>query len=119
MRTRWFFAALIFSAIVAALQQWAIADFLYWRSEWFDLPMHFLGGLTIGCLTIAFLMRFKPRTYLLALAAIAIGWEVFEVIIGSPREANYVFDTSLDLLMDACGAVVAYIAARFTIWRSN
>lgn len=118
MRTAWFFVALISSAIVAGLQQWAIADFLYWRYVWFDLPMHFLGGFTIGALTIAFLMRYRPLIFLGVLFAIAIGWEIFEVVIGSPMEANYVFDTSLDLLMDALGATAAYIAARYTLWRS-
>lgn len=119
MRTAWFVAALITSAVVAGLQQWALADFLYWRYEWFDLLMHFLGGLTIGCLTVAFLMRFRPIVFLVVLVGVAIGWEVFEALIGTPREANYFFDTSLDLLMDACGASVAYVLARFTIWRSN
>ena len=119
MRTAWFIAALISAVSVAVMQQLALANNLYWRFVWFDLPVHFLGGLTIAILTIAFLMRRRVGVYVGVLLAIFIGWEVFEVLIGSPQEANYFFDTSLDILMDTLGAVLAYVVARFTIWRSK
>jgi len=119
MRTRWFVLALFLASIVAGLQHWALADALYWRYVWFDIPMHYLGGLTIGALAVAFIMRYRPWIYVAAIAAIIIGWEVFEALIGSPREANYAFDTSLDLLIGTLGATTIYILARYTIWRSN
>ncbi len=30
---------------------------------------------------------------------------------------NYVWDTALDILDDAIGAVLVYVVARFTIWK--
>ena len=118
-RLPWLLAALAAALVVAALEQWAIADFLYWRFVWFDTVMHFLGGLAIGLSLVALMTnRFRPIWFLVLMAGVAIGWEVFEVAIGVTREANYVFDTALDLLMDTLGSLIAYSAARFTIWRS-
>lgn len=118
-RLPWLLATLVCALIVAALEQWAVADFLYWRYVWFDMIMHFLGGLTIGLALVALMAsKCRPFWFLSGMIAVAIGWEVFEVLIGSPREANYVLDSSIDLLMDTAGALIAYGAARHTIWRS-
>ena len=118
-RLPWLLTALAAALVVAALEQWALADFLYWRFVWFDTVMHFLGGLAIGLSLVALMTnRFRPIWFLVLMAGVAIGWEVFEVAIGVTREANYVFDTALDLLMDTLGSLIAYSAARFTIWRS-
>lgn len=119
MRLVWLLAALFVSGVLAFLQHIALADFLYWRYPWFDTPMHFLGGLAVGLFLAGVLgRRFKPLWFLMVLVAVFIGWEVFEYIIGTDRESNYVFDTALDLLMDTVGGLVPYTLARFTIWRS-
>lgn len=107
------------SLIVAVLQQWAVADFLYWRFEWFDIVMHYLGGLTIGVFFIALLKRFRPWLFLFLFVTVAVGWEVFEYVVGLPREANYVFDTALDFLMDTLGAGTAYTLAQASLWQSK
>jgi hypothetical protein len=117
MRIYWLLAALVLSALLSALNWWASVDFLYWRYEWFDLPMHFLGGLALGVFIIVLLGTFRPRLFLIGITAVAIGWEIFEYVFGLPREANYVLDTKIDLLMDALGATVAYSIARLTLWR--
>lgn len=117
MRLRWFSAALLLSAALAILHSFAVAEFLYWRFEWIDVPMHFLGGLTIGTLIIAFWYRRKRVRFLFSAIAAFVGWEVFEYAFGVPREANYVLDTALDLMMDTLGALVAYTIARLTLWR--
>ncbi len=118
-RLRWLLAALVAALIIAALEQWAVADFLYWRYVWFDVPMHFLGGLTIALSLVALSgSRFRPYAFITCMVLVAVGWEVFEVIIGSPQKANYVLDTSLDLLMDTLGASLIYLIARYSVWRS-
>ncbi len=114
----WLYGALVLSIIVATLQQWAMTDFLYWRYEWFDVMMHFLGGLTIGVLLVALLRKFRPFTFIILFILVAVGWEVFEYMFGVPHKANYVFDTSLDFVMDVLGATAAYVAARYSVWRS-
>lgn len=111
-------AALIFAVLLALLERLAVADFLYWRYVWFDTVMHFIGGLAIGTFLAAMLPRFRPWLYMLGVAAFAVGWEVFESAIGTPHAKNFFFDTSVDLLMDALGAIAAYTLARSTLWHS-
>lgn len=118
MRVSWLLAALLLSAALAALNLYGLHHYLYWRYEWFDVFMHFLGGLAIGAFLVGFLVRCRPLLYLVLFYALVVGWEVFEYLFGIPRASNYAFDTALDLLMDTFGAAVAYGAARFSLWRS-
>ncbi|MBU1293108.1 hypothetical protein KJ819_03545 [Patescibacteria group bacterium] len=118
MRLPWLISALILAAVLALLQHVALADYLYWRYPWFDTLMHFLGGLTVACFAVGLLRKHRAQLFLVGMVAIAVGWEVFEFAIGTQREANFVFDTSLDLLMDTLGMVTVYLVARYTLWRS-
>ncbi|HEX2792267.1 MAG TPA: hypothetical protein VHO23_00930 [Candidatus Paceibacterota bacterium] len=118
MRLRLLFIALVLATALAYAQHVALEHFLYWRYPWFDTFMHFLGGLTLAVFLIAVFRRARPRLFLLGMIGVAVGWEAFELLIGTEREANFVLDTSLDLLMDTLGAVAAYALARFTVWRS-
>ena len=118
MRTYWLSTAFLLSLLIAGLQQWAVSSSLYWRYVWFDAPMHLLGGLTVGVFLVTLLRSYHPFLFIAGIAAIIVGWEVFEFAIGVPRETNYVFDTSLDILLGTCGAAIAYIIARYTLWRS-
>ncbi|MDQ1299593.1 MAG: hypothetical protein QG636_261 [Patescibacteria group bacterium] len=79
--------------------------------------MHFLGGLALASFGVALLAKRRTLIFLGAMFGIAVGWELFELVINAEREANFVFDTSLDLLMDALGMAVTYFAARLSIWR--
>lgn len=119
MRLPWLFVTAVLSSILAVLAELALENYLYWRFEWFDLPMHFLGGAMTASLLVALLMHFRPRLFILGAVVVFIGWEIFEYALGFPKESNYVFDTSLDILMDTLGAVVIYTIARFTTWRSR
>lgn len=118
MRLYWLFTALVLAALLALLQHMALEYLLYWRYLWFDTLMHFLGGATVASFGIALLEKHRAFVFLGGMLLIAVGWELFELAINAQREANFVFDTSLDLLMDACGMALAYIGARLTIWRS-
>jgi len=89
---------------------------LYWQYVWLDTVSHFLGGLWIALAYTWIMVRFGGTAPLLKVvsAALLIGvaWEVFEVVAGIPREANWLFDTTLDLLMDTIGGTVgAFVAA--------
>ena len=118
MRLYWLFAALVLAALLAFLQHYALANLLYWHYPWFDTLMHFLGGLTVASFGIALLERHRAFVFLVGMFMIAAGWELFELMINAEREANFLFDTSLDLLMDAIGMSIAYGVARLSIWRS-
>ncbi len=117
MRLWWLIAALLLCGALLALQWWALDEFLYWRYEWFDIPMHYLGGLSIGVLFVGFLKTHRPLAFVLALVGAFVAWELFEFFSGIPLEANYPADTALDLVMDGLGGVTAYALARATIWK--
>lgn len=117
MRLAWLFSALILASTLALLQHYALANLLYWYYPWFDTMMHFLGGLALASFGVALLAKRRALIFLFAMFGIAVGWELFELLINAEREANFVFDTSLDLLMDALGMTVTYLLARLSIWR--
>ncbi|HRH55310.1 MAG TPA: hypothetical protein PK609_00370 [Candidatus Paceibacterota bacterium] len=118
MRLAWLLAALVLASLVAYIQYVALEYWLYWTYTWLDTFVHFLGGLTVAVFGVALLDKRRALVFLGAMFGIAIGWELFELGINAQREANFAFDTSLDLLMDALGMTLGYTAARFTIWRS-
>lgn len=117
MRLRWLIAALFLCVALLALHVEAMQGFLYWRLPWFDIPMHFLGGLALGTLAVGFLNRHRPLAFAAALLAAFVAWELFELFFGLPRESDYAADTALDLVMDTLGALLAYGAARLTLWK--
>ncbi|PIR82793.1 hypothetical protein COU20_00495 [Candidatus Kaiserbacteria bacterium CG10_big_fil_rev_8_21_14_0_10_59_10] len=106
---------LIVLAALALLHFSALEFHLYWRYVWLDAGVHFLGGMWASFLA-AWLMTLSGRGISLVIcvsAALLLGvaWELFEVFTGMPREANYAFDTAVDLLMDVVGGAVGALAA--------
>jgi hypothetical protein len=105
---------LALGASLAAFHWFATLNFLYWQYVWLDTVSHFLGGTLVGLIALRLLrgvrLPFSGIIPIIVLVSVVgVGWETFEVLIGSPREANYAFDTSLDLLMDILGACFAYL----------
>lgn len=113
---------LFFSALLATLNWYANAYFLYFTFWWFDIVMHFLGGV-FSALTLLWGYHYvlgdyfdqrRQRLFLVALVGtliIGVLWEVFESIAGiHALEGNIVPDTSLDIVMDLLGALVAFWA---------
>ena len=106
--------------IIAVLNSIGNSFFLYWKFWWFDIVMHFLGGLWVGlsALWVYFfsgyfkdIKRNKKNIFFISLFSVLIiglGWEVFEYIIKVNFSDNYISDTVSDLIMDICGSVVAY-----------
>lgn len=118
MRLLWLITVLALATGLALTHTWALTDYLYWYFVWLDVPVHLLGGLTLGMFLISFSRTFRPRLFAVGIAFVILGWEVFEVLIGTGREINYAFDTSLDILMGTLGALLAYVLGRLTLWRS-
>ncbi|MDB5265098.1 MAG: putative rane protein [Parcubacteria group bacterium] len=118
-RLPWLLVTLMLSTALSALNIFALAGHWYWTYRWFDTPMHMLGGATSAAFIVALAGRFRPFLFLAAIAAVAIGWEIFEWQFGLSREQpNYVFDTLHDILNDVIGAALIYTLARYTLWRS-
>lgn len=97
----------------------ALQNDLYWRYLWLDIPMHFFGGLW-AALAVVWLFAWLSRQgtfarVMLAVLAIGIAWEIFEVLIGMTNATNYTLDTSLDILMDILGGITGYALAKRVI----
>lgn len=106
-----FFLQLSVIATLGLLHVGALYFSLYWHYVWLDTLSHFLGG---GWIALAYgwvMLRLKGRApslleMLAIIIVVGIGWEVFEITVGVPREANWTFDTAVDLLMDVFGGLV-------------
>jgi|ETN02SMinimDraft_4_1059925.scaffolds.fasta_scaffold126046_1 hypothetical protein len=116
------FLALIFTGlIVAILHTVALFYYLYWIFEWFDILMHFLGGLFAAFVSLfayKFLLSEKFHNNkmllintLIAVLIIGIVWEIFELYfdITYADEGNYIGDTILDYIMDLIGAYFGFL----------
>jgi hypothetical protein len=123
-RKRLVFVALGAMVLLAVLHFSALTFFLYWRFPWFDLITHFLGGAVIGLGALWLVQVYEIHTGLplsnhvrlavVVICALGIGgaWEVFELTFKLFDPDNYAFDTSIDLVMDTLGAVMAWKLTR-------
>ncbi len=102
---------------LAVVHFFAMKFFLYWKYDWFDIPMHAFGGLCValGFSILPFLRISLPSrygtliVYLLAVVLVGILWEIFEVATGIATVDQYYWDdTSLDLVMDVVGGTIGY-----------
>ncbi len=105
----------VLAAVLLSIHFVAFQYDLYWHYLWLDVPMHFVGGLWAALAGTWFFRLFGRASFLHVLfgvIAIGLAWEVMEYVVGFQREANYAFDTSLDLVMDLLGGIVGFFAAR-------
>ena len=103
-----------------------IADYigtkLYWYYTiwYFDMPMHFLGGLWLGLFFIYVFSRKEPSfdlnfklilTILLAVLFIGVLWELFEIYVNNDigQIPFNLLDTISDLFCDLAGGTFAIL----------
>ncbi len=103
--------------LVSTLDYIAVIFYLYWTTIWYDIPMHFLGGLTIGILGVL-VLRLEERSrksfaqLLVFVMSVGIAWEIFEYLIGATYAIEgRMADITVDLILDAVGAAAAYFIA--------
>lgn len=94
---------------------------LYWSTYEFDSLVHFLGGASLSMFFLWFYFFsgfFNPSKTNLAQFLIvsivgamlaSILWEVYELFLGEVliQEAEYPYDTMMDLIMDFLGAITS------------
>lgn len=92
---------------------------LYWIIWWYDIPMHFFGGLFTGLLVVYILLSYKKTAYiqtfkiilfsLLLTFLITILWEFYEYFIKTilAGEKFDLIDSSSDILFGMIGALQA------------
>jgi hypothetical protein len=119
------------SIIIAGLHYYATINSLYWSIGWFDILMHFLGGLLMGLIAIfIFFISEKidfPRNSRIVIFSVVMGfvlivgltWELWELFAGLSDVINDLGDTILDLIMDIIGGVIAYLLTVKKIWIKN
>jgi uncharacterized membrane protein YjdF len=118
--------------LLAGLHFLAITYYFYWTISWFDNLMHFLGGLTGGFFAVWFffdsglVFNIEPTrrqavyAALISVMIVGVVWEIFEYrfgVTGFEGLPGYEFDTTLDLIFDALGAIVAGIIGSRKIFR--
>lgn len=112
----WFF--LFLATIFAAVHRLAMIASLYWYYPWFDIVMHFWGGVLValGMISLSTLKvaRYQPnlKNILLVLFTAMISWEVFERAIGLYSSDTYLFDTTKDMVMGLLGGLSGYFIFR-------
>ncbi len=115
--------------LVVALHWVASYEGLYWSLDWYDIMMHFLGGLW-ACLFALWALNtqygvglrkyISIRNLILFVIVVGVAWELLEIVLKftSITDAEYLGDTSLDIVMDMLGAGFAIYFYRKLI-RSN
>lgn len=108
--------------ILIALINFAATKFhWYYSLWWFDMPMHFLGGMWVGMFLIWYLVHeeFSVESIgrvILGVFIIGIAWEVLEFVLNEAiaRDAYDLKDTLSDIFFDLSGAFTAvfYVALR-------
>ena len=114
----------VWIVVLAIINGLATAYYWYWSMPWFDMPMHFFGGiLAAGCALWWLYSRkghsfpkFLPLLMICIFAALSVGllWEIFEGVVSfnSTGHINEMTDTMSDLFFDSLGGVMV---ARFYI----
>ena len=111
---------LISGTTLAVLHTIAVLLHLYWKIEWFDTPMHVLGGVVVGLLwftlqdigPLSKMHRFALVGYMVFVGAILLGWELFELLIGSPLSDVFIVDTGVDILAGILGAGISWFVVK-------
>ena len=111
--------ALLAMILVALLHFLALHFYFYWQLWWFDIVMHFLGGIVVGLGAMWALMGYSRyrgslftarQTLVFVLCAtflVAFSWEIYEFQFGLFDPTDYGVDSSLDIVMGLLGAIVA------------
>ena len=105
----------LLGTVFAGVHLFATKVSLYWYYWWFDIMMHFWGGILIGLGVHSFCtfsrINLKPtlKLVLFTLLLITVTWEVFERLTGLFVTTNYLFDTAKDIVMGFSGGLLAHI----------
>ena len=123
MFNKYFLPSTSILVVIALLHYLALDRDYYWTISWYDIMMHFLGGVwttlfVLWCLNMddsGRLSQFaQPRFIITFVFFVGVFWELYELAFGITfiSDANYAFDTTLDMVMDIAGAVTTTFYVR-------
>lgn len=106
---------LVLSVLFLFLHLEASSNAWYFYFWWFDILMHFLGGVILGFLLFWIMTRIgyvgSDRSLFLKVTAvvliIAVSWEVFEYMHDIYGKGNYILDTTGDIITAIIGMYIA------------
>ena len=116
-----FLVTLLF--FIAAIYIVGNLDFLFLEIWWFDIPMHFLGGVFLGLLFLLYFKKYfsnfdREKIFIQIIIilgfvlTIGVGWEIFEFLLEQVSILKdmdlmrmTVGDTLKDLAMDSLGGI--------------
>ena len=131
MKTRSFPVILVVLIVaISIVNGLAESYYWYWRMRWFDMPMHFAGGVLLA--GVAVWWRFYRNETVRAsfleifgvcfLSALGVGvlWEVFEAFLSfyTVGHINAIPDTLGDLLFDTIGGTAVSVLVWLNMRRS-
>lgn len=103
-------------ALIALVNFGAIKFHWYYSLWWFDMPMHFLGGMWVAMLIIWYLgdSKFSIESVgrvILGAFIVGLAWEVFELLLNEQfvQNAYDLPDTLSDIFFDLSGAFTAVL----------
>jgi hypothetical protein len=112
---------LVLSAVFAISHIYALYFSLYWTTAWFDVYMHFFGGVLGVLMTIYFLYKIgiSPSTIpqkiflflfvVISVFAVAVVWELWEIYVGFIDPFLDFKDSIADLILGTFGAIIGFI----------
>ena len=104
--------------LFAVFHQIALTFSLYWYYWWFDILMHFWGGVLLGLLYYLavcsrwFNFKQTTLTIVLFLLAVTVGWEVYEYLIRYTDSTNYALDTTTDIILGLSGGLLVHFLTK-------
>ena len=112
--------------VVVSLHWMASLQGLYWSLDWYDVMMHFLGGLWTAFFALwawntpyalKCLPYFNKRNLLIFVFVVGFSWEAHEIVLGftSHLDREYWPDTTQDFIFDMAGALVGAFIYRRSI----
>ena len=118
---------LVSAILLVVLHAMGVYLYFYWIFTWFDVLMHFLGGLTGGLIVVWSLVEMSifdkyhptPKELVVVVVTsvliVALAWEVFEYvydIIEETSTKDYIRDTVEDIFLGTLGALLVGLFAR-------
>ena len=93
------------------LNAMAMKFFWYYSIWWFDMPMHFLGGVFVGLASLAFWTKQPILRTILSILVISILWELFEFSLDAfiTYNPHNFLDTLSDVSFDLAGGLLSIL----------
>jgi glycopeptide antibiotics resistance protein len=123
---KYFWPSFVLMLAVVILHWVASFEGFYWSVGWYDIMMHFLGGLwtlffalwAVHTEYATKLVKYVSiKNLILFVLVVGLLWEAHEIILrfADPSHPDYMFDTIMDLIMDTLGGILGIFIYRKSI----